>query len=156
MLETILTILIIAAALGSGLVAGTFFAFSAFVMKALGETPGTGGIEAMQRINKVILRSVFMPVFTGTAILSVALATWGFVALDFARAIVLSAGAVLYVVCTFILTIRFNVPLNTALDRAKPEEAEKLWREYRVDWTRWNTIRTVCAAMAMVCFAMAL
>ena len=156
MLEAILTILIIAAALGSGLVAGTFFAFSTFVMKALGETSGTGGIEAMQRINKVILRSAFMPVFTGTAILSVALAAWGFVALDLARAVVLSAGAVLYVVCTFILTIRFNVPLNAALDRTQPEEAEKIWREYLVDWTRWNTIRTVCAAMAMVCFAMAL
>lgn len=156
MLEAILTILIIAAALGSGLVAGTFFAFSTFVMKALGETPGRGGIEAMQRINKVILRSPFMPVFTGTAILSVALAAWGVVALDFARAVVLSAGAVLYVVCTFILTIRFNVPLNAALERAKPEEAEKLWRDYLVDWTRWNTIRTFCAGMAMVCFAMAL
>lgn len=156
MLEAILTILIIAAALGSGLVAGTFFAFSTFVMKALGETPGTGGIDSMQRINKVILRSAFMPVFTGTAILSVVLAAWGFVALDLARTVVLSAGAVLYVVCTFVLTIRFNVPLNTALDRAKPEEAEKIWREYLIDWTRWNTIRTFCAALAMVCFGMAL
>jgi len=154
--EAILTILIIAAALGSGLVAGTFFAFSTFVMKALAETPGSGGIEAMQRINKVIQRSAFMPVFIGTAILCVALAAWGVVALDFARAVVLSAGAVLYVVCTFILTIRFNVPLNTALDRVTPEEAEKIWRDYLVDWTRWNTIRTVCSAMAMVCFAMAL
>ena len=39
------------AALGSGLVAGIFFAFSNFVMKALARVPPAQGVAAMQSIN---------------------------------------------------------------------------------------------------------
>ena len=38
-------------ALGCGLIAGVFFAFSAFVMKALALLPPAQGIAAMQSIN---------------------------------------------------------------------------------------------------------
>ena len=154
--EAILTILILAAAIGSGLVAGIFFAFSIFVMRALGETSGTGGIEAMQRINRIIQRSAFMPIFTGTAVVAAVLAVWGIFFLDFARAIVLSAGALLYVVGTFVLTIRCNVPLNNALDRVTPEEAGEVWKNYLVNWTQWNHARTLGSSLAMVCFMLAL
>ena len=156
MREFLLTVLILLAATGSGLVAGTFFAFSTFIMKALGEILSSGGIEAMQRINKVILRSLFIPIFTGTAVISAILAVWGIFFLDTARAIVLSAGALLYIICTFTLTIRFNVPLNTQLDRAKPEEAGELWKMYLLRWTQWNHVRTLAAMLAMVCFMLAL
>ena len=40
-----------AAVLGCGLVAGIFFAFSTFVMRALGRRPAGEGIAAMQAIN---------------------------------------------------------------------------------------------------------
>jgi uncharacterized membrane protein len=43
------------AALGSGLVAGIFFAFSNFVMKALARVSPAQGIAAMQSINVVVL-----------------------------------------------------------------------------------------------------
>ena len=42
-------------ALGCGLIAGVFFAFSAFVMKALVRLPPTQGIAAMQSINFVVI-----------------------------------------------------------------------------------------------------
>ena len=51
------------AALGSSLMADTFFAFSAFVMKALGRLPGGQGIEAMQSINIVVINPVFSAFF---------------------------------------------------------------------------------------------
>ena len=50
-------------ALGSGLVAGIFFAFSNFVMKALGCVPPAQGIAAMQSINAVVLNRWFFAVF---------------------------------------------------------------------------------------------
>jgi hypothetical protein len=40
-------------ALGCGLLAGVFFAFSAFVMPALRRLPASQGIAAMQSINKL-------------------------------------------------------------------------------------------------------
>ena len=50
---------------GAGLVGGVFFAFSAFVMKALAELPAAQGIQAMQRINVVVLNPLFLGVFVG-------------------------------------------------------------------------------------------
>ena len=154
--DFILSLLIILAAAGCAVVGGTFFAFSSFVMKALGETSGAGGVEAMQRINRVILRSLFLPIFTGTAVLSAILAVWGIFFLSWPRAIVLSSGALLYIVGSFALTIRRNVPLNNALDGVQPEQAGDTWKLYLLRWTQLNHARTVATLLAMVCFMLAL
>ena len=55
-------------ALGCGLIAGFFFAFSVSVMKALGKIPPAQGIAAMQSINVVVINPVFLGVFMGTAV----------------------------------------------------------------------------------------
>ena len=47
-------------ALGCGTIAGVFFAFSAFVMKALHRLPAVQGIAAMQSINVVAITPAFM------------------------------------------------------------------------------------------------
>jgi uncharacterized membrane protein len=67
------------AALGSGLVAGIFFAFSNFVMKALARVPPAQGVAAMQSINVVVLNKWFFAVFFGTAVCCLALAIASFV-----------------------------------------------------------------------------
>ena len=54
-------------ALGCGLIAGLFFAFSVAVMQALARLPAAGGIAAMQSINSAILNPLFLSVFLGTA-----------------------------------------------------------------------------------------
>ena len=69
-MEYLLFILTLLAALGSGLVAGIFFAFSAFVMSALGRVAAQCGIAAMQSINVTVLNPLFFTVFFGTAVLS--------------------------------------------------------------------------------------
>jgi uncharacterized membrane protein len=58
-------------ALGCGLVAGVFFAFSAFVMQALAQPPPAQGIATMQAINITVINPWFMGVLFGTA------AAWG-------------------------------------------------------------------------------
>jgi len=154
--EFVLTLLIVFAAAGSGLMAGAFFAFSTFVMKALGETSGSGGVEAMQRINRVILRSLFLPIFTGTAVIAAILAVWGIFFLSWPRTIVLTAGALLYIVGSFALTMRRNVPLNNQLDAVEPPAAGDTWKMYLLRWTQWNHVRTLTTLLAMVCFMLAL
>jgi uncharacterized membrane protein len=59
--------LTLAAALGCGLLAGLFFAFSVSVMKALARLPSAEGITAMQSINVTIINPVFLATFFGTA-----------------------------------------------------------------------------------------
>ena len=51
MLDGLLFVLTLFAALGCAMMAGVFFAFSSFVMPALRRLPATQGIAAMQAIN---------------------------------------------------------------------------------------------------------
>jgi len=158
MLDRLLFPVTFIAALGAGLIAGTFFAFSVFVMKALAGLPPAQGMAAMQSINAVILRTVFMPVFMGTALIClftgvVAIMRWGQ-----AGSGMLLTASVLYFVTNFVVTAALNVPLNDALAAADPHSAAgvELWSKYLTDWTLWNHVRTVGGLLAMVGFIMAL
>ena len=60
-------ILLLAAAIGSAMIAGLFYAFSTFIMQALGRLPTAAGAAAMQSINATILNPLFFALFFGTA-----------------------------------------------------------------------------------------
>lgn len=152
------TIAAIAALLGSAVIAGVFFAFSSFIMKALARVPTAEGIAAMQSINVVVLNPSFLGVFIGTAVVSalvgaLALASWGT-----ASAWLLLAGAALYVAGTFLVTALGNVPLNNRLAAvsATDPDAAGPWRHYLARWTALNTFRTAAAAAAALMFTLGL
>ena len=67
--DDVLFALTLFAALGCGLMAGFFFAFSASVMKALARLPAAEGIAAMQSINVAVINPVFLGAFLGTTAL---------------------------------------------------------------------------------------
>ena len=143
------------AALGSGLIAGSFFVFSVAVMRALERVPG--GMVAMQSINVVILNPAFLGVFLGTAIVSVVAAILGLVRWEFPRSGYVLAGAVLYVVGSFLVTVVFNVPLNNTLVAADPSSTagQESWKTYLTDWTIWNHVRTLTSLAALLFFILA-
>ncbi|NGO49597.1 DUF1772 domain-containing protein [Allomesorhizobium camelthorni] len=146
------------AALGSGLMAGLFFVFSAFMMTALARLPLGQGMAAMQSINVAILNPAFGAAFFGTAILSVALAVgaafrWGDAGMAW-----LLAGSLFYLVGIIAVTMIFNVPLNDALAAggADTPEGAALWTRYLTEWTAWNHVRTLSGIASLACFIMAL
>jgi uncharacterized membrane protein len=146
------------AALGCALIAGVFFAFSAFVMKALARIRPSEGIAAMQSINVVVLNPWFLGAFFGTALaclLAVASGMWRWAEPDAAY---LVAGGLLYLLGTFLVTVAFNVPRNKALAGVPPAspQSASLWSQYVRGWTAWNHVRTVAALAAAVCFSLAL
>lgn len=142
---TLIAASILLAALGCGLIGGLFFAFSTFIMTAFGNRPPAEGMAAMVEINRVILRSLFMPVFFGTALLCLGLAIHAFVSRGPA-APWLVGGAFAYLLGTIGVTMIWNVPLNNRLDRADPAaDNAALWRHYLDRWTFWNHVRTVAA-----------
>src|SRR4249919_1668060 len=102
-------------ALGCGLVAGVFFAFSTFVMSALARLPAEEGIAAMQSVNVVVLRSWFMAAFLGTAVACFLALVCSLLWWHEPGAAYLFSGGVLYLVGTLLVTIVFNVPRNEAL-----------------------------------------
>lgn len=157
MMESLLPPLTLAAALGCGLIAGVFFAFSSFVMRALARLPRGEGISAMQSINVTVINPLFLGVFLLTAaacavLMGVAALRWGS-----AGAVYLLAGGALYFVGTFLVTLIFNVPMNRTLaplGRADPRGAT-YWPHYVVGWTAWNHVRTAAALAAAVLLTLA-
>lgn len=149
MIAILLSVLVLISAIGSGLIAGVFLAFSSFVMRALGRLPAEQGVAAMQAINVTVLNPLFLGTFMGTAALCLGLivaAPFRWHELQMACVI---AGGLLYVVGTFAVTMLCNVPLNEALAAAPAgPEATALWSRYLTSWTMWNHVRTGCAALA--------
>lgn len=142
------------AALASGLIAGVFLTFSDFVMRSLIAAHPEGGIEAMQNINRKVYGSVFLVLFMAMAPVSVALAVYASLALTGAAATWIIAGAAIYVISVFLVTIVCNVPMNKRLDRMDQaaRETTDYWRIYGPVWTRWNHVRTVGSLATSVCF----
>jgi uncharacterized membrane protein len=157
---SMLDLVTLLSALGCGLIAGAFFAFSTFVMKALGNLPPAQGIAAMQSINVVVINPWFLTPFLGTAVLSVLLTFASLMRWHDPRVLYWLAGSVLYFVGTFLVTMLFNVPRNNALAVVAPVtegsvEAARLWISYLSTWTAWNHVRTIAALAAAASFMIA-
>jgi uncharacterized membrane protein len=142
------------AAIGCGLIAGVFFTFSTFVMKALAQQPVAQGIATMQAINLTVINPWFMTVFLGTAIACIGITIAALLKWHQPNAIYLLMGSLLYLVGTFGVTMVCNVPLNDALAIVDPNSADgaALWAKYLTDWTFWNHVRTVAGIAASVTF----
>ena len=137
-------------AIGCGLLAGVYFAFSSFIMAALERTGQAHGVAAMNSINATILGSLFMPFFCGTTLASLILAINGLVRRGEPGAMAALAGGLIYFAGMFLCTIVFNVPLNNSLAAvdAGSEAAAPAWARFLKEWTFWNHVRTIASAAA--------
>ena len=146
------------AALGCGLMAGLFFAFSVSVMKALARLPSAEGIAAMQSINVAIINPVFLAAFFGTATACVLIMIASLLRWHDPGAVYLLIGGALYLVGTFLVTLVFNVPKNNALASVAPFDPEgaSLWTDYLSKWTAWNHVRAGAALAGATSLTIAL
>ncbi|GAA2525238.1 anthrone oxygenase family protein [Winogradskya humida] len=124
--------------IGSGLLAGVFFAFSAFVMSGLQRLPASDGAAAMRSINVTAQRPPLMIALFGISALCLAtivraLATW-----PAPGAAWLLTGAALTIVGALGVTIALNVPLNDRL-----ESGTVTWSRFLSAWEPANHARTV-------------
>jgi uncharacterized membrane protein len=137
-------------ALGCGLIAGAFFAFSTFVMKALAALPPAHGVRAMQAINVHAPHGLFLATLLGTAAACLVLAIQAVAAWSHPGAALRLAGSLAYLVGTFLVTVLANVPRNDALAAVDADsvDAAALWTRYLSEWTAWNHVRTLTALAA--------
>lgn len=142
-----------ATVISTGLMAGIYFAFSVFIMSAFKTIPDTSAAIAMNAINKVIVKSAFMPVFFGSSLLAIVLV---FLALGDERAgLIVLAGGV-YILGMLLCTVLFNVPLNNRLLKASLENQAEIWQNYVIEWTRWNHVRSISSLLAFILYVLAL
>ena len=149
---------LIVSTVGCGLMAGLVATFSVVVMPALRRRPAAEAMAAMQAINVVIITPLFLVVFLGTALASVAVAVGAVTDLDRPGAIAAGVGAALYLIGAIVVTGTANVPRNDALDAADPATpaGTDLWTRYLREWTAWNHVRTVATTAALVLLTVAL
>ncbi|MBT2218520.1 DUF1772 domain-containing protein [Virgibacillus dakarensis] len=154
MIEKLTPFLIFCAALGSGLIAGLFFAFSSFVMNALYRLPPEQGISAMQSINSAVLNRLFLTVFMGTSLVCMVLVFISLFNWKDPNAIYILAGSLLYLLGSLLVTAVCNVPLNDVLAKVMATDAESvgLWKDYHLKWTVWNHVRTMGSFAALTIF----
>lgn len=146
------------AALGCGLTAGAFFAFSSFVMPALEQLAPHDGILAMQSINRLAVTPLFMAAVFGTALLCLSLIVWAALAWNRGPSRWIVPAASVYLIGAIGVTVAANVPRNNALEQLDPQAAASAaqWSSYLSEWTAFNHIRTTAALLATIMFILAL
>jgi uncharacterized membrane protein len=149
--------LTIIAAVGAGVSGGVFFAFSTFVMKALGRLPDAEAMSAMKAINKAAPSPPFMLALFGTGAVSIAVSVAALRHLDQSWAAYVLVGSALYL-ASLALTIAYHVPHNDALALVDPRSpsAPHAWAHYHSPWTAWNHVRTGTALAGATTFILAL
>lgn len=153
----LLPVLTMLAALGSGIMAGLFFAFSSFIMTAFSKLPPEQGIAAMNSINVTILNATFGIAFFGTALLCIVLGIASVVLWAQPGSTWLLTGGLLYLIGVIAITVVFNVPLNDALQVISPASPEgtALWTRYLAEWVPWNHVRTFASIASLISFTLA-
>jgi uncharacterized membrane protein len=157
-MDDVLVALTLVTALGCGLSAGALFAFSSFVMEALARLNPAQGIAAMQSINALAVTPVFMAALFGTGVACLTLAVWALADWHDSYGPWLLAGSALYLAGTIGLTMGYHVPRNNALAALEPtnHDADRHWRRYVADWTRWNHVRVTAGLAAAAALTEAL
>jgi uncharacterized membrane protein len=153
------SLILLAATLTTGVMAGLYFAFSVAVMPGLGKSDDRTFVEAVQRINVAILNGWFSLAFGGALVLGGAAVAlhWrgeGRPALPW-----IIAGVVLYA-ASLVITMGFSVPLNDKLaaagDPDRIRDLAAVREQFESAWLRWNVARVLTCTAALGCLSWAL
>ena len=138
-----------------GLSAGVFFAYSTSVMLALRRVDDRTFVDVMQKINTAILNGWFLTAYVGALLAAIAAVLLQLGGPHRAALPWLVAAAVLYLV-VIVVTATANIPLNNQLDAAGLTDPAAARAAFEATWNRWNTIRTISSAGALLTLAIAL
>ena len=136
-----------AAVLTMGLLAGFFYAYAISVMPGLANADDRSFVDAMQQMNKATNES---PAFLLTLFAAPALTIWALVLESRAGARLtvrwIAAALVLYSIC-IVLTFAVHFPLNDDLESAgNPAGIADLARvvdDFEGPWVAWHVVRTL-------------
>lgn len=140
------------AAVGSGLVAGVFLAFSVLVMPSLRRQSAKRGIGVMQAINTAAITPAFLVPFVGTGLACVVVLVAAVSDQSDPGAGLTLVGALCYLFGGLVVTGVYHVPRNNRLAELKASDpvAQAYWTSYLQQWTSMNHVRTVAALAAAV------
>jgi uncharacterized membrane protein len=158
-IDSLRVLSLLAATLATGLMAGLYFAFSCAVMPGLASADDRTFVVAMQWINVRILNGWFAVAFGGSFVLTT-VALLLHVPPAGRGALPWVAAALVLYAATLVVTFRVNVPLNDALaaagDPVAVADVASVRERFEPGWVRWNAVRAVLAAGALLALAVGL
>lgn len=137
-------------AVTTGIMAGVYFTFSCLVMQSLNQLPASQAIAAMNSVNQVILRSLFMPIFWLSGLLAALILVLPLLGFLLPYPWLSSTASLVYLLGMLVVTASKNVPLNHQLQAYKTQfdSAQTAWQHYYQHWLRWNHVRTISSLVA--------
>ncbi|TVZ89475.1 DUF1772 domain-containing protein [Streptomyces sp. BK340] len=144
------TVVLSAATVAMGLIAGVFYIFACAVMPALARSDDRTYVEVMRNINDVIQNPVFFLSFMGAP----ALTGWSAWQLRATPAARWTCAALAAYALVFFVTVAFNIPLNNAL--AAKRDPSALREHFEGPWVAWNVARAVGSTAAVALLTRAL
>lgn len=125
-------------------------------MKSLGVIPPAKAVAAMQSINVLVYRSVFMvglSAVSGARLVIVAGACFS----DDIASGLLFAGGMTHLVAVMGVSAIGNIPLNNQLAGVEPDSsgAALVWRHYLTNWVNRNPVRILGATVAALLMTIA-
>lgn len=149
--------LTLTAAIGAGLAAGVYFAFSTFIVAGLRALPASQSIAAINGINRAAPTPLFLLVLFGTGLVCALLTVSGLRHRGDPGTVWVLVGCALYVV-SLLITVAYHVPHNDQLMRVGPDAAGAVatWSQFIGPWMAWNHVRTVTAGGGTVALLLAL
>jgi uncharacterized membrane protein len=133
---------------------GVFFAYSNSVVPGLDRIAAERAVDAMRRMNVVIVNPLFLATFIGPVITG---AATGFLLLGLDEntpALLFFVSAAVYLLGGIGITGRLNIPLNNALNNALDNDAstdfDARWAAFSPTWRRWNSVRAFLSVVALV------
>lgn len=142
----------------TGLMAGIYFAFSTFVVKALKQLPALQAALAMNKINDVIVNTIFLPVFFLSTLWFAGLIVWTAADWQGKQSLLFIAAATVYIIGMFFVTAFGNVPLNNKLKACEvsDEQLAQYWPVYLTNWTSLNHIRSMSCIFSCALLSIAI
>jgi uncharacterized membrane protein len=160
MSDVLREVVLIAAAMTMGLMAGVFGIYGNAIMPGLRRTDDRTFVAAFQSIDRAIINPAFMATFLGALALT-ALAALLHLTGDGRRILPWTAAAFVLYLSVFVITIRVNVPRNNEIKAAgdidrmtNPHGVRERFDE--ATWVRWNHVRTITSTVAFGLLAWAL
>jgi uncharacterized membrane protein len=160
MSEVVREVVLIAATMTMGLMAGAFSLYSHTLMPSLRRMDDGAFVATFQSIDRTIINPVFMTTFFGALVLT-SLAALLFLGDDGKPALPWIAAALVLYLLVFVITIAVHVPRNNEIKTAgdvsrmtDPHAVRERFDEAR--WTGWNHVRALASTVAFGLLAWAL
>jgi uncharacterized membrane protein len=160
MSDVLREVVLIAATMTMGLMAGVFGIYGNAIMPGLRRTDDRTFVAAFQSIDRAIINPLFMATFFGALVLTALAALLNLTGDRRALLPWIGAAFVLYLF-VFIITIGVNVPRNNEIKAAG--EVDRMTDPHLVrerfdeaKWVQWNHVRTLASTVAFGLLAWAL